>query len=82
MTHSYLMKPKELALLLRTSVQNINNQISRGLEGENVPPSLRIGKNRFWRSETVFNWLEEKENESKHNSQAINQVQTVGIRRA
>lgn len=81
MTYSYLMTTKELALLLRTSAQNINNQISRGLEGEELPPSLRLGTKRLWRSETVFSWLEGKEAQNKPYLHSTGKAQALEIRR-
>lgn len=60
-----LMTINELACLIRSSAANINNQIYKGNEGKTIPYSLRIGNKRLWLSESVFNWLKEKEIENK-----------------
>ena len=81
MVQPYLMTIKDLALFLRTSEKNINNQIYRGEEGEKIPFSFRIGSKRLWSSETVFQWIEEKEKENKPAPHKAKQPEKVSIRR-
>jgi predicted DNA-binding transcriptional regulator AlpA len=50
----------DVARVLGTSVQAIRNSLSRGLEGQTVPPSIRIGRRRLWLKSTVHAWLRAK----------------------
>jgi predicted DNA-binding transcriptional regulator AlpA len=65
MNKSKLLKIDELACLLRTSASSINNDIYKGYEGQTIPFSIRLGKRRLWRPETVDAFLEHKEIENK-----------------
>jgi len=83
MVQPYMMTIKDLALFLKTSTNNINNQIYRGKEGNKIPFGFKIGSKRLWSSESVFQWIKEKEiqNISKSEAKPINQLKKVGIRR-
>ena len=56
-----LMTVEELADLLRTSKNQIYNSLSKGSEGIDVPPSIRIGKRRLWLKDSVLSWLRSKQ---------------------
>lgn len=89
MIQPYLFTIKELALFLRTSEKNINNQIYRGEEGIKIPFGFKIGSKRLWRSETVFQWIEELEEVNRNQSapdtdfesRQTSHPKKVGIRR-
>lgn len=89
MIHPYLFTIKELALFLRTSEKNINNQIYRGEEGIKIPFGFKIGSKRLWKSETVFQWIEELERANRKQSEPdpdfesrqTSHPKKVGIRR-
>ncbi|TPH13257.1 hypothetical protein [Litorilituus lipolyticus] len=61
MKNTKLIDRNELAVMLRTSPENISNQIYRGNQGINIPFSTKIGARRFWQLETVACWLKEQE---------------------
>lgn len=83
MIQPYMMTINDLALFLRTSTNNINNQIYRGEEGKKIPFGFKIGSKRLWNSETVFQWVKEKENQNRGKTevQTTNQPNKVAIRR-
>lgn len=79
-----LMTVEELADLLRTSKNQIYNLISKGSEGIDIPPGIRIGKRRLWLKSSVLSWLKSKQHPMllHRESCSSKRQQEVSIRRA
>ncbi len=56
-----LMTVEELADFLRTTKNQIYNCVSKGGEGIDIPPGIRIGKRRLWLKSSVLSWLDSKQ---------------------
>lgn len=60
MVAAKILTAADVARVLGTSVGAIRNALSRGREGQTVPPSIRIGRRRLWLKSTVNAWLRAK----------------------
>ena len=47
---------QDVAIILQTTPSGIRHRLHRC--PENLPPSVKIGRNRFWRKSDVEAWLE------------------------
>ena len=50
----------ELAIILGTSSAAIRMSVSRGQEGDSIPPSIKLGSKRRWPRKGVYEWLDQK----------------------
>ena len=66
-----LLDRNDLAEILRTSPENISNQIYRGNQGINIPFSTKEGARRFWQLETVACWLKEQEDAQRESAKQL-----------
>ncbi|WP_370167099.1 helix-turn-helix transcriptional regulator [Marisediminitalea sp.] len=57
MNESEFLTTRELAKLLRTSTGHIYNMLSKGHAGQEIPPSLKLGRRRLWSKKEVQKWL-------------------------
>jgi len=60
MVAAKVLTAADVARVLGTSVGAIRNSLSRGREGQTVPPSIRIGRRRLWLKSAVNAWLRTK----------------------
>lgn len=60
MVAARILTAADVARVLGTSVGAIRNSLSRGREGQTIPPSIRIGRRRLWLKSTVHAWLRAK----------------------
>lgn len=50
----------EVAIILGTSPAAIRMAVSRGQEGDSIPPSIKLGSKRRWLRRAVYAWLNQK----------------------
>lgn len=60
MNETEFLTAKELAKLLRTSTGHIYNMLSKGHAGQEIPPSIKIGRRHLWSKKGVHEWLHTK----------------------
>src|SRR5688572_10720368 len=60
-----------VAQLLGMSSQAVRNALSRGLEGQTIPPSFKLGGRRVWHRRDVLRWLDQKIRKSRKERTAM-----------